>query len=29
MYSIGTGLDATQAAAFSAAVIQFNAALGR
>jgi hypothetical protein len=28
-YSIGTGLDATQAAAFSAAVIQFNAALGR
>jgi hypothetical protein len=29
MYSIGTGLDATQAAAFSAAVIAFNTALGR
>lgn len=29
MYSIGTGLDATQAAAFSAAVIAFNSALGR
>jgi hypothetical protein len=29
MYSIGTGLDASQAAAFSAAVIQFNAALER
>lgn len=29
MYSIGTGLTATQAAAFSAAVIAFNAALGR
>jgi hypothetical protein len=29
MYSIGTSLNATQAAAFSAAVIQFNAALGR
>ena len=28
-YSIGTGLNATQAAAFSAAVIAFNAALGR
>jgi hypothetical protein len=29
IYSIGTGLNATQAAAFSAAVIQLNAALGR
>ena len=29
MYSIGTGLNATQAAAFSSAVIAFNAALGR
>ena len=29
MYSIGTGLNATQAAAFSAAVIAFNNALGR
>jgi hypothetical protein len=29
MYSIGTGLDATQAAAFSAAVIAFNTTLGR
>jgi hypothetical protein len=29
MYSIGTGLDATQAAAFSSAVIAFNTALGR
>lgn len=29
MYSIGTGLSATQAAAFSAAVIAFNNALGR
>lgn len=29
MYSIGNGLTATQAAAFSAAVIQFNTALGR
>lgn len=29
MYSIGTGLNATQAAAFSAAVIALNAALGR
>lgn len=28
-YSIGTGLNATQAAAFSAAVIAFNNALGR
>ena len=28
-YSIGTGIDATQAAAFSAAVIAFNSALGR
>jgi hypothetical protein len=29
VYSIGTGLNATQAAAFSAAVIEFNTALGR
>jgi hypothetical protein len=29
MYSIGTGLNATQAAAFSGAVIAFNNALGR
>jgi hypothetical protein len=29
MYSFGTGLSATQAAAFSAAVIAFNTALGR
>ena len=29
MYSVGNGLDATQAAAFSAAVIAFNNALGR
>ena len=29
MYSIGTGLDATQAAAFSAAVIALNTTLGR
>lgn len=29
MYSIGSGLNATQAAAFSAAVIAFNTALGR
>lgn len=29
MYSIGTGLDASQASAFSAAVIAFNNALGR
>jgi hypothetical protein len=29
IYSVGTGLNATQAAAFSAAVIQFNTALGR
>lgn len=29
LYSFGTGLNATQAAAFSAAVIQFNTALGR
>ena len=28
-YSIGTGLDSNQAAAFSAAVIAFNSALGR
>jgi hypothetical protein len=29
IYSIGTGLNATQAAAFSAAVIELNTALGR
>jgi hypothetical protein len=29
MYSIGNGLNAAQAAAFSAAVIELNAALGR